>query len=363
MRFVHTGDLHLGKMFSETRYGKQFAARRRRELLDTFSRLVDFANRNQVDLILVCGDFLNSEQLRTEELRNINAIIERLDRAVILAVSGNHDPQTENSAYQRIEWSRRLCLAPPGISRISLAPLGACITCHSWDRKELPGPFSIPQPSGQGGECRILMLHADAVSSDSRYLPVDAAALSGAGFDYVALGHIHKPAQLFPNVRYAGSLEPLDFGEEGAHGFWLVDTGDGRVDAQFVPFAAREYRTLAVQTTAQDAEVAIAGRIAAAIQREGGRHIFTVRLCGVHPTGAGWDIQRIQDQLRQQEFFCWLQDETAPDYDLQQLRTENGGNLIGDFIDSFQGETMDRLHRRALELGLEALIRQKRGES
>ena len=73
MRFLHISDLHLGKTFPVSRYGQQFAHRRRQELLDTFSRLIDFANQNQVDFILCCGDFLNSEELRVEELRNINA--------------------------------------------------------------------------------------------------------------------------------------------------------------------------------------------------------------------------------------------------------------------------------------------------
>ena len=66
MRFLHISDLHLGKTFPVSRYGQQFAHRRRQELLDTFSRLIDFANQNQVDFILCCGDFLNSEELRVE---------------------------------------------------------------------------------------------------------------------------------------------------------------------------------------------------------------------------------------------------------------------------------------------------------
>ena len=51
MRFVHISDLHLGKTFPVARYG-QLAARRRQELLDTFSRLIDYVNENQVDFIL-----------------------------------------------------------------------------------------------------------------------------------------------------------------------------------------------------------------------------------------------------------------------------------------------------------------------
>ena len=46
------------------------------------------------------------------------AVIDRLEHAVIVAISGNHDPQLEGSAYRKIEWSRRLYLAPPGVGRV-----------------------------------------------------------------------------------------------------------------------------------------------------------------------------------------------------------------------------------------------------
>lgn len=361
MRFLHTGDLHLGRVFSEARYGRAFAQQRRRELLDTFSRIIDYANEHQVDLILCCGDFLNSDQLCVEELRNINAMIERLKRAVVFAISGNHDPQIENSAYQKISWSRRLYLAPPGISRMMLEPLGASITCHSWDKKEMTEPFSVPKADAHSNLYQILMLHADALSEESRYLPVDKDALIQVGFDYVALGHIHAPIELAPNVRYAGSPEPLDFGEEGSHGFWLVDTDAANQQVQFVPFARRNYRTLTVQTAAQDAELAIAERIAAKLPCQD--DIYTVGLYGTHPSCAGWDLSRIREELLGQGYLCRLDDQTTPDYDLEQLGRENQGNLIGDFIASFQGETMDAVHRRALEYGLEALISQKGRES
>ena len=206
MRFLHISDLHLGKTFPASRYGQQFAHRRRQELLDTFARLITFANENQVDFILCCGDFLNSEELRVEELRNINAMLDRLTHAVFIAISGNHDPQTENSAYRKIEGSKRFYLAPPGTGRVALSAYRTVITYHSWDTKELPEAIELPKPSPQQGYFQILMLHADTAPA-SRYLPINVQQLSESGFDYTALGHIHKMQCVAPNSYYAGSLE------------------------------------------------------------------------------------------------------------------------------------------------------------
>lgn len=355
MRFLHMSDLHLGKTFSVSRYGQQFAHRRRRELLDTFGRLIDFANQNQVDFILCCGDFLNSEELRVEELRNINAMIERLKHAVIVAISGNHDPQTENSAYRKIDWSKRFYLAPAGTGRVALSSYRTVITYHSWNQKEMEQPLELPKPSAQQGQYQILMLHGDT-AAESRYLPLDAQALSQSGFDYVALGHIHKMQQPAPDVYYCGSLEPLDFGESGEHGFFMVDVEGERRRCRFIPFAQREYRTIGIETRAEDSEIAISERIAAAMIRENPHNIYTVELSGVHPVNAAWNIEKIEEDLRYKEYFCRILDKTRPDCNIDELYRENQGNLIGDFIGSFQNHELSKVEQKALQYGLEALL-------
>ncbi len=358
MRFLHISDLHLGKTFPASRYGQQFAHRRRQELLDTFARLITFANENQVDFILCCGDFLNSEELRVEELRNINAMLDRLTHAVFIAISGNHDPQTENSAYRKIEWSKRFYLAPPGTGRVALSAYRTVITYHSWDTKELPEAIELPKPSPQQGYFQILMLHADTAPA-SRYLPINVQQLSESGFDYTALGHIHKMQCVAPNSYYTGSLEPLDFGEEGEHGFMLIDVEGERRKCQFVPFSQREYRRFSVETHPQDSEVAISDRIAAQIIRENPHHIYTVELTGAHPAEAGWNIEKIEEDLRSKEYFCIIEDHTRPEYDLDELYRENQGNLIGDFIGSFSSKPLTPVEEKALQYGLEVLLSQR----
>ena len=49
-------------------------------------------------------------------------------------------------------------------------------------------------------------------------MPLDKNYLDQLGFDYIALGHIHKPIIISDNMAYCGSPEPLDFGEIGEHG-------------------------------------------------------------------------------------------------------------------------------------------------
>jgi exonuclease SbcD len=57
------------------------------------------------------------------------------------------------------------------------------------------------------------------------------------GFDYTALGHLHRQQALAPAVRYSGSPLAFSFSEAGhVKGSWLIELSDqGRVQAHAVP--------------------------------------------------------------------------------------------------------------------------------
>ena len=62
--------------------------------------------------------------------------------------------------------------------------------------------------------------------------------LKWSGFDYIALGHIHKPEIIFEDLMaYAGSLEPLDHTEMGYHGLIEGEISEEKKQITFVPFA------------------------------------------------------------------------------------------------------------------------------
>ena len=65
----------------------------------------------------------------------------------------------------------------------------------------------------------IFLTHGDldgAENSDIRYNPISKTMLHSLGFDYVALGHIHKRIQ-DREIVYPGSLVSLGFDELGSH--------------------------------------------------------------------------------------------------------------------------------------------------
>ena len=91
------------------------------------------------------------------------------------------------------------------------------------------------------GSERSVMIGRDAVILKS--------ALADPAWDYVALGHVHKHQSLndggYPPVVYSGSLERIDFGEEGQpKGFCWVELARGEATWEFVEVDARPFVTV-----------------------------------------------------------------------------------------------------------------------
>jgi exonuclease SbcD len=100
------------------------------------------------------------------------------------------------------------------------------------------------------GAERNVMMGNDAVVLKSDLL-------ASSGWDYVALGHIHKHQSLngdgYPAVVYPGSLERVDFGEErDPKGFCWVELARGRTTWRFVPVQARPFISIYADVRSAD---------------------------------------------------------------------------------------------------------------
>jgi exonuclease SbcD len=84
-----------------------------------------------------------------------------------------------------------------------------------------------------------------------RDVAVNLSALADPRWDYVALGHVHKHQNLskgrdgVPPTIYSGSIERIDFGEEGdPKGFCWAEIQRGMASWQFIKLDARPFVTL-----------------------------------------------------------------------------------------------------------------------
>ena len=149
-----------------------------------------------------------------------------------------------------------------------------------------------------------------------------------SSFDYIALGHIHKPAILIRDTAaYSGSLEPVDRNEMGAHGYIEGHIENGRLRTRFVPFASRAYEQIILTLHEDTTQLSLEEMLKEEIYRRGGLNIYRVIL-----RGFGRGASSLSGKLKTMGNIIEVQDESKPAYDLEDLLCRYNGTLIGDYI-------------------------------
>ena len=301
MRIVHFADVHIGVENYSRTDSRTGLSTRLSDFLETYDEVVSYALENSVDLVLFCGDAYKSRDPSQTHQRELAKRIARLaDGGIpVFLLVGNHDTPhvigraTALEIFQTLDVPRVFIGDSLGTSRIETADGPVQIVAVPWIRRSafLTGeetrgltPDQINQAieerlvrvirtQAEGLDRKVPALLAGHVSVSQAktsseqsmmlgrdyVLPLSSVALPQ--FDYVALGHIHRHQILGrdPHVVYSGSLQRIDFGEEGDEkGFCVVDlaprgpAGLRHRSFEFRRVNARDFLTIDVKVAAGD---------------------------------------------------------------------------------------------------------------
>lgn len=299
MKILHFADLHLGV---ET-YGSVDPATglstRLLDVLRALDEVVEYAVGNQVDMVLFCGDAYKNRDPSQTQQREFARRLRRLSEAGIpvFLLVGNHDLPSAIGRATAVEIFDTLAVSHvyvanrPDIYRIPTKQGLVQVVALPWPRRsallsrEEAKDLSIDQVNDRLQEimtarllglmseldpalpavlaCHVSVSTAKPGSERSMVVGRDPVLLLGSiaqpVFDYLALGHVHKRQVLSedPPAVYAGSLERLDFGDEGEDkGFYVVDiepgSGDKRVTYEFHKVDARRFLTVRADIDADE---------------------------------------------------------------------------------------------------------------
>lgn len=249
-RLLVSGDLHLGRYPSRVPPGDPALT-----LEAVVRSLVDQAIERRVDAVVLTGDVADQSNKYFEAFGVLERALHRLvDAGVpVVAVAGNHDHDVLGSVAEAVGEGVRVLGRGETWESTAIEKGGReVVRVWGWS---FAGPYVHASPLATlpddlGDVPAVGVVHADLDAPASRYAPVALADLWATGASAWLLGHIHAPraerrdGQL---VLYPGSPQPLDPGEPGEHGAWLVEiTEDGRASAEMVPLATVRYDALAV---------------------------------------------------------------------------------------------------------------------
>jgi DNA repair exonuclease SbcCD nuclease subunit len=294
MRFLHTADWQIGKVF------KQFGAKEetlRQARLAAIERLGALARTHGAHHVLVAGDVYDNEAPNTITLR---APIERMKPFADVhwhLLPGNHDPHRPEGV-----WDRAAQLGLPAHIHLHLTPASVQLSDNAFllpapllrktefnDLTEWMDGAVTPQ-----GALRIGLAHGGVASFTSEgeaANPIDIARPAKASLDYLALGDWHRTRQIAPAVWYAGTPEPDRAGGQEQGTALLVEIQGPGAPPSVTPLTTGAYRWLTRTERLSDG-----GELADFDQRlrdeqDLSRLILRLRLEGTLPLAAHADLQ------------------------------------------------------------------------
>ena len=346
MKFLHMADVHLG---CEPGGRSEWAQERKRELGETFRDSIQDAERRRADLVLIAGDLFHHTP-DPGDLREVNYLLGSYPGICFALIAGNHDCCSPGSAWEEFDFAPNVAFLGSRETECIRFPALSCeVYGFSYDRSQITqNRYDHLRPS-ENDLFHILLAHG----GDREHIPIDPKALADSGFDYIALGHIHKPGVVIPGrALYPGALSPIDAGDEGPHGYLEVETHGRAVEVHFVKKALREYVSLTVNADEEDTVFSMRDRVQEAIAQRGKENIYKVTIRGQRHPAVQFDTQLI----RSAGMILDVKDESAPAFHIQQLKERYEGQLIGRFIESFEGAPAGSVEEKALKEGLEALL-------
>lgn len=266
MKIIHISDLHLGQILYQN-------YERSDEHDAFFDQLEELCQAKQPDLLLISGDVFDIQQPSAAVWRYFTDHFVRLHHLVpsmqTVIVAGNHDSPSRLHAHRKVwqEIGTRIVALPPQTDALG-SPSG-------WEDDfiiELESGFIVAIPfmpserpeilqhlldcvalRNAGGKPVVMTGHLAATGCDLTGHDFDIGRLRtvslqqlGEGYDYLALGHIHKPQTLgheedsfettvsypAPVARYSGSVLHVSCDEAYPHSVSEVDIAEhgGMVD-------------------------------------------------------------------------------------------------------------------------------------
>lgn len=237
MKILHTSDLHIGK------YIGTYDLKEDTEYV--LNQVVDTAIRERVEVVLISGDIFDRPNPSEEAIKMYVSFLKGLlDKNIkVIAISGNHDSGIRLSAYKDIlgkgyfvegEFNSPMRKVSSndkyGPVNFYLLPFFTPFIVKSnlklekgLENYDLAMDEIIKRENIDTSQRNIILAHQFVAGfkfggseEDFSYSNGDEKNVAGVGiisldkfqnFDYVALGHIHKPQKISrETIRYSGSL-------------------------------------------------------------------------------------------------------------------------------------------------------------
>lgn len=237
MKFIHCADIHLDSPLRglENYEGAPVEAIRG-ATRKAFENLIGRCLGEGVDFLLICGDLFDGEWRDFNTGLHFRAQMARLREAgiAVYVIRGNHDAASRFSKNLSLPENVHSFPSDRPATFID-AERGVAFHGQSFATPAVSDNLAAAYPEPRPGFFNVGLLHTSVNGRPGHapYAPCGLADLSAKGYDYWALGHVHKREILSetPWIVFPGNLQGRHIRETGAKGFTLVEVRDGEVES------------------------------------------------------------------------------------------------------------------------------------
>lgn len=245
IKFLHTADIHLDSPFSA--FSPSAAEKRREAIRKSFLALISKAKQEQVKVFVISGDLFDTEFATRDTALMLKNAFASFPECFFFIAPGNHDPFTPSSVYATTEFPEnvhvfkgRECIE---LEQLGLRVFGYGFTSSICNESTVMG-YDIPEDD----MINLLVCHGDMSGVLSSNGPVTKREIGESGFDYVALGHIHKGTGVCNEngvfYAYPGCLCGRSFDETGTKSALFGVLEKGNVKLEDICVAQMQYESI-----------------------------------------------------------------------------------------------------------------------
>ncbi len=248
MKFVHMADMHFDTPFANLSSKNDFGKKRRLDQRQILKKIINYIKENKINYFFISGDLYENEYIRKTTIEYINDLFKEIPETKIFITPGNHDPYLKNSMYNNFKWSENVKIFTSKIEKVET--LEADIYGVGFDDFYCPSLNVENINIENKNKINILITHGALNASDKlqlQYNPMNKNNLNKLGFDYLALGHIHKPdynTEQNQRIVYPGSTIAMGFDELGEHGFIMGNLEKEKIELEFIKSDDKEFKEL-----------------------------------------------------------------------------------------------------------------------
>ena len=354
MKFIHFADMHFDAAFTLLSAKENLGIKRRMEQRQIFNNIIEKVKQEQAKYLFIAGDLYEQTYIRESTIEFINNKFKEIPDTHIYIAPGNHDPYIKNSYYNTYEWAKNVHIFNKNLELIETPEVdvyGYGFTDYTLLDTNIEN-LNIKNKN----KINVLITHGTldgSTGAEKLYNPVKRNSLERLGFDYIALGHIHK-TNLKPGERivYPSSPVSLGFDELYEHGIIVGELTKEKLETKFIETDTSRFIEKCIDITTIKSQEEL-------IEEINNLSLAQNEFCKIYLTGTkNFDINNysILKSLENSNILK-LKDATQIPYNLEELQQENTlkGIFVKNLLEKAKQNPENTEIQKAIEIGLSIL--------